>query len=270
MILYRHCLFLLCAFTSISCAKKTIQDVVSSENPPKIKDKVLIAVVDSLSKIKTETFYTKLNVEYKDTTRDLSFKTSVKNVTDSALNAIITYARIPIVTAMITKDSVSIVNKNDKCYTRASLSYLKENFGIDFNYRNIEELILGKPIDYSEEQKYFVLNNPYKYVISSQRKKTRGRPERKGKGDILIFYTLNDQATQIQAISLESPSDSTNIIIDYNSWQVINGIQVPLKAEIYIAMPQNKIHLHLEYEKVEINEPQELVIIIPESYEKCD
>jgi len=150
------------------------------------------------------------------------------------------------------------------------LSYIKENFGIDFNYGNIEELILGKPIDYSEEQKYSVLSNPHTYVISSRRKKTPGRLERDEKEEVLIFYTLNDQATQIQSISIESPSDSTSIIIDYISWQVINGIQVPLKAEIYIAMPQNKIHLRLEYEKVEINEPLELIIIIPESYEKCD
>jgi hypothetical protein len=28
--------------------------------------------------------------------------------------------------------------------------------------------------------------------------------------------------------------------------------------------------LTLLYERVEVNEPQELIIVIPESYEKCD
>ncbi|MFM7301135.1 MAG: DUF4292 domain-containing protein [Crocinitomicaceae bacterium] len=270
MSLYKYYFFFLFAFVWMGCAKKTTQHVISTEKLPKIKDKELIAVLDSLHQIKVKTFYTKLSVDYKDTTRDVSFKTSIKNVTDSAVNAIITYARIPIVTAMVTTDSVLVVNKNDKCFTKASLNYIKENFGIDFNYGNIEELILGRPIDYSEEQKYFVVNNPYQYIISSHRKKDRRRLERKAKEDILIFYTLNDQATQIQSMSVESPSDSTNIILDYMSWQNINGIQLPKEVLIFINTPKNNISIRLEYEKVEINEPQELIIIIPESYEKCD
>ena len=29
------------------------------------------------------------------------------------------------------------------------------------------------------------------------------------------------------------------------------------------------IYIKMDYEKVEINEPQELIIVIPEKYEKC-
>ena len=39
---------------------------------------------------------------------------------------------------------------------------------------------------------------------------------------------------------------------------------------IQITTPRNKILVRLEYEKIEINEPQELIIVIPENYEKCD
>jgi hypothetical protein len=263
-------LFLFISFSWISCSKKTTEHVISAEKLPKIKDKELISVIDSLHQIKPNTFYTKLSVDYKDTTRDLSFKTSIKIVTDSAVNAIITYARIPIVTAMITKDSVLVVNKSDKCYTKASLGYIRENFGIDFNYGNIEELIFGRPIDYTKDQKYFVINNPYQYIISSHRKKERKRLERKAKEDILISYTLNNQATQIQSMSVESPSDSTTISINYFYWQTINNQQVPKDVYMNIKTPKNHITIRLDYEKVEINEPQELIIIIPESYETCD
>jgi len=270
MIHYRFFFFLLLVMGCIGCSKKMTEHVISTEKLPKIKDKELVATLDSLHEIKVKTFYTKLSVDYKDTTRDISFKTSIKNVTDSAVNAIITYARIPIFTAMVTTDTVLVVNKTDKCYTKASLGYIKENFGIDFSYANIEELILGKPIDYSMDQRYFVINNPYQYIISSHRKKERRRLERKAKDDILIFYTLNDQAKQIESMAVESPSDSTTVIIDYLTWQTINDIQVPKEVYIYIKTPKNHITVRLEYEKVEINEPQELIIIIPESYEICD
>jgi hypothetical protein len=115
-----------------------------------------------------------------------------------------------------------------------------------------------------------VINNPYQYIISSHRKKERKRLERKAKEDILISYTLNNQATQIQSMSVESPSDSTTISINYFYWQTINNQQVPKDVYMNIKTPKNHITIRLDYEKVEINEPQELIIIIPESYETCD
>ena len=267
---FKYLIYFILLLSWVSCSKKTTHHVISTVKLPKKKDKELINVIDSLHAIMPSTFYTKLSVDYIDTNRDLSFKTSIKNVTDSALNAIITYARIPIVTAMVTIDSVTVVNKNDKCFTKASLSYIKENFGIDFKYGNIEELILGRPIDYMKDQKYFIINDPYQYIISSHRRKERKRLERKAKDDIIILYTLNDLANQIRSMSIESPSDSTFISIDYLSWQKNNEFHIPKEVSIKIKTPRNFLRIRLEYEKVEVNEPQELIIIIPESYEKCD
>ena len=39
---------------------------------------------------------------------------------------------------------------------------------------------------------------------------------------------------------------------------------------IKITTPRNVMYIKLEYEKVEVDEPQELLIIIPEKYEKCN
>jgi hypothetical protein len=36
-----------------------------------------------------------------------------------------------------------------------------------------------------------------------------------------------------------------------------------------IKAKEKGIYIKMDYEKVEINEPQELIIVIPEKYEKC-
>jgi len=41
-------------------------------------------------------------------------------------------------------------------------------------------------------------------------------------------------------------------------------------VEINIRTPKKSLLLTLLYERIEVNEPQELIIVIPESYEKCD
>ena len=253
-----------------SCARKMTENLMPSVKLQKKKEKELVAVLDSLSLVKPKTFYSKLSVDFKDTTNSISFKTSLKIVSDSAVNAIITYMKIPIITVMITKDSVTLVNKKDKCYEKQNLSYIKERFGIDFSYKNVEELFLGRPLDYDVNQKYFVVNDPYNYSVSSHKKRDRKKLDRKPKEDFIINYILSNDLRELKKTTITSPSDSTEIIVEYKSRQKVKEIMVPEEVFIKIKTPRNTMFIQLKYEKAEIDEPQELIIVIPEKYEKCN
>lgn len=242
---------------------------------PKIKDKELIDRIDSLSHIEPKTFYSKLSLSYRDLSKpteesEISLKTSIKIVSDSAVSAIITYARIPVVTALVTQDTLSVVNKRDRCYTVASLDYLKDLFGVDFSYENIEEIIYGKPLDYQLTQKYFVDNDPFQYSISTHKKHDRKKPDRKQRDDLMIQYHLTDDAKAIKQTRIWSVEESTEVSVVYLERQQLNGFDLPLRVEINIRTPKKSLLLTLVYDRIEVNEPQELIIVIPESYEKCD
>lgn len=252
-----------------SCSPKVGSDLMNAGKLPKIKDKELVDRLDSLSKIEPKTFYSKLDINYKDSTTDISFKTSLKIVADSAISAIITYARIPIVTAMVTIDTITVVNKREKCYTVQSLDYLKSTFGVDFTYENMEELFLGKPLDYNIDQKYFVDHDPFHYSISTHKKRDKKRMDRRPKEDIVLNYILSDDAKSLQQTMIKSPSDSTEITVIYEERQNVNGMNVPKVVHMHIKAKDKGIYIKMDYEKVEINEPQELIIVIPEKYEKC-
>jgi hypothetical protein len=255
------------------------QELVTAQSTidklPKIKDKELIDRIDSLSHIEPKTFYSKLTVTYKDLSKptdesEISLKTSIKIVSDSAVSAIITYARIPVVTALVTQDTLSVVNKRERCYTVASLDYLKDLFGVDFSYENIEEIIYGKPLDYQITQKYFVDNDPFRYSISTHKKHDRKKPDRKQRDDLMIQYQLTADAKAIQQTRIWSVEESTEVSVVYLERQQLNGFDLPLKVEINIRTPKKSLLLTLLYDRIEVNEPQELIIVIPESYEKCD
>jgi hypothetical protein len=259
-------------FFQFSCAKQLTE--TDDAKLPKKKPQELIQVLDSLSKPKPGFFYTKISTTYTDTNQNISFKTSVRMVKDSAINTLITYARIPIVNAIISTDSVTIVNKRDKCYIRQSLSYIKDNFGIDFNYRNIEELILGMPLDYDTSQKYFVIHDPRNYIISSHKKRELKRIDKQDKvpqrEDIAIQYYLTDDAQSLKGMLIESPEDSTSIRVDYLKRDTVSGYSVPVEVYIRILSPRNDIRIELVYDKVEIDQPQPLIMVIPEGYEECN
>ena len=205
----RYNLILFSLLLLLTTACKSVETMTAQDESlklPKIKDKELIDRIDSLSKLEPQTFYSKLNVTYQEGDKEVSLKTSLKIVADSAVNAIITYAKIPVVTAMVTKDSVSVVNKRDRCYSVTSLDYLKEMFGVDFSYENLEEILLGKPLDYRKEQKYFVDNDPFNYSISTHKKHDRKKPERKQRDDLMIQYQLTDDAKALKQAPQANPN----------------------------------------------------------------
>jgi hypothetical protein len=94
--------------------------------------------------------------------------------------------------------------------------------------------------------------------------------DRKPKEDIVINYILSKDAKELSKTTITSPSDSTEIIVDYNSRNLVKNINVPYEVVIKIKTPRNVMYIKLEYEKVEVDEAQELLIIIPEKYEKCN
>jgi hypothetical protein len=171
-------------------------------------------------------------------------------------------------------DSVTIVNKRDKCYIRQSLGYIKDNFGIDFNYRNIEELILGMPLDYDTAQKYFMIHDPHNYIVSSHKKRELKRIDRQDKvpqrEDIAIQYYLTDDAQSLKGMFIESPSDTTSIKVEYITREMVSSYNVPKEVYIVITSPRNQMRINMNYNKIEIDEPQPLHLVIPEGYEKCD
>lgn len=272
-----------------SCARRPV-----AEKPIKLekrKTSELIHVMDSLSVIRPNSFYTKIKCHFSDTNRRISFKTSIRSIKDSIINPIITYAGIPIVNSIIRRDSLFISNRKDKCAIRTNMDYIKESFGVDFDYRNIEELLLGLPVAYDTTQKYFQINDPYNYIISSHRKRVI-RKENKNKHDkdglnlhprrngnentdeegednVMIRYFIHPSLKSISRLVIDSPDDTTHISVDYIDRDTVDTYLLPKEVIIDIVTARNHIVLTMDYDKTEINTPQEIYFVIPEEYGDC-
>jgi hypothetical protein len=251
-----------------SCAVSS--DIEVNVKLERRKTNELLHVLDSISKRKPDFFYSKVSTSYSDTSKNLSFKTSIRMVKDSAINLLITYAKIPIYNSIITKDTISVMDKRSKCYYKEDLSYIKETFGVDFNYKNLEEIFLGLPIEYEGNQKYFQIHEPTNYIISSHRKHKIKRTEKKAKEDLVFKYYLTNEVNHLKRMEISSPSDSIEIVIDYKTRELIDEYTIPKDVAVKITTPRNNILIDLTYEKSEINQRQPLVYIIPEGYEKCE
>lgn len=277
-----------------SCSKKVV--IINPDKLERRKTTELVQTLDSLYLLKPNFFYTKISTHFEDTTQSVSFKTSIRMAKDSAINALITFAAIPVFNTMLTTDTLTIVNKRGKCYNKTQLSYLKDNFGYAFDYKNVEELILGLPLAYDTSQKYFQIHDPFNYIISSHRKREirknertkpererneRNERERNNRGDrdrnnndesddIVIKYYLTDDSKGLKRMDIESPGDSTRVQVEYIAREIVDNFNIPKEVFIQVFTPRNSIRISLEYEKIEINQPQPMPLVIPEEYGICE
>jgi hypothetical protein len=263
-----YSLLFLLTLVLASCAKKNLE-MTELIKLPKIKTARLIYVLDSLASYKPNYFYTKINCKYDDTTQHVSFKTSIRMVKDSAFSALISFATIPIYNSILTKDSLTIVNKREKCFSKEKLSYLKDNFGVAFEYVNVEELLLGLPVAFDSTQRYHHVTDAFNYIISSHKKREIRRNDRRHQDELIFKYYLTDDAKGMKKMMIDSPSDTTSVLVQYNSLQFVEGHNYPDEVELTVLTPRNKMVILLNYNKIDVIETQVLELVIPEEYEKC-
>lgn len=280
-------LFILC-LALVSC--KTVEGEFKPERVKNKKTEELVIAMDSLSHKRPEHFFSRISTTFADTNRSVSFRTSLRMTKDSAACALITKAAIPVAQALIRPDSVQISNKLNDCYIRRDLGYFKEAFGVDFNYNDIEELILGLPIGFDTNQRYFQINDQYQYILSSKKKREvrrelrdenrdrdrndrdrdRNRDRDNDENPIIVQYYINGDLSALNKIFIDSPQDTTSITIQYLSRDSISNFLVPHDVQIDIKTPRNNIYIELKYKQTEINVPEKIEFIIPEEYEECN
>lgn len=246
------------------------RDAVLDDSGGRFKEEEMLEALDRLSSMEIGNFYSKINTQFTDSSRNVSFKTSLRIANDSAVSAIITYASIPVVNALITPDSVKISNRKDKCYLLRDLAYFREEFGVDFSYENIEELLLGKPVAYDKDGEYFKAPDAPGNSVCSHKKRDIRKNERQNVREIITYYTLDDSLHNLSKMQIISPEDSTMIEVSYLEREVIEGFELPLHIVVDIYAPRQRITVDFEYRKSHINKPEEIHFVIPENYEKCN
>ena len=63
--------------------------------------------------------------------------------------------------------------------------------------------------------------------------------------------------------------DSVLVDIKYSEREVVQGVAVPGVVEIEINSPNGLMQIRLGYSKVRVNEEEQIVFVIPDSYEEC-
>ena len=214
-------------------------------------------------------FYSKIGVDYKDGSRSNSFSATVKMKTDSAFCGTLSYGPVIGGTYLVNKDSIYFTNKRDKCYISENFKTLSAIFGTDIEYSFFQSLILGLPIGLDKSIKYNHKNTKEYSILSSYKKKDLRKIDDLEEDNIFVQYYINSNTLHLDRISIQVPSDTVEIEIQYLNRQAINNFYFPEVSKLKIVHPRDSIFITFQYGSIKLNERKDIDINIPENYVKC-
>lgn len=167
------------------------------------------------------------------------------------INAFLNMIRIK-----ITPDRVQMYNKIDKTYFDGDFSLIKQLLGIDLDFSNLENLLLGDTF--------------FKHNSSSlnQVKDNSGYTLKPYKLDptLDVLYRINPFYFKMKTQEISHLKEEIHLKVNYDDFQEINQQLIPSKMAITINGKQNNTFIKLNLKSVSLNQSIRFPFKLPKGY----
>jgi hypothetical protein len=209
-------------------------------------------------------FTGKLNATVDFQKKETSFTASIRLKKDSIIWVSISALGIEVVRAVITRDTLKMIDKLGARYMITNYDYLDGLLQLSTNFNLIQNLILGNYFNYVEIEKLnssrIVKNN---YVLESFSKKRQKKPPLEEL--VREELWLDPYTYKINKMMVDDSRSKRELSIAYNDYRRVEGQIFPFKTE-FLRNTQDPVKVSLEYVKVSVNKPVTFPFSIPENY----
>lgn len=218
--------------------------------------------VDNLKQhhIDFKTFNAKIKVDYQDSKgKQPDITAIVRIIKDSAIwmSLSATFLNIEVYRVLITKDSVILLNKQDKEVQYRSLDYLQEVTEIPFDFKTVQDLIVGNPVFMDSTQ-----------IISYRQTENQVWLLNVGKF-FKHLLTLSADNFLLLHSKLDDIDRARNRTADitYNGYENKTGVNFSTYREITIS-EKNKLDIQLNFKQYEFNKDLSVSFNVPKNYKR--
>ena len=206
-----------------------------------------------------KTFNAKIKVESEDNKgKKPDIVAVVRIVKDSAIwiSLSASILNVEVYRLLIKKDSVILMNIRDKEVQYRSLDYLQDVTEIPFDYKTIQDLLIGNPI-FFDSTTVSVKKTDSKILLF-----TAGQFFK----NLLTLSADNDLLTHSKLDDVDAMRNRT-ADITYDDFENMDGIDFSTYREITLS-EKNKLDIRLKYKQYEFNKELSVSFKVPKNYER--
>ncbi len=213
----------------------------------------------SVNYIDFKTFSAKIKVEVEDAKgKQPDITATLRMIKDSAIwmSLTATFLNIEVYRIYITKDSVILMNKQDKEVQYRSLDYLQEVTQIPFDFKTLQDILIGNPVFFNSSNASFKKLEQF-ILISSIGNDFKNLLTLSGDKNLLLHSKLDD----VDVLRNRTAS------MTYDDYSKVGEHNFANKRQIIIS-EKNKIDIRLNYKQFEFNKELSVSFSVPKNYKK--
>jgi uncharacterized protein YcfL len=208
--------------------------------------------------INFNTFSAKIDVDYEDQDgKNYNVTAHVRMYKDSVIWISITaILGIEGLRAYITKDSVRLINKQDKTYSVRAVSYLQDVTALPLDLSSLQDLLLGNPV--------FLDSN----VVSYSR--TGNTISLLSNGELfkqLLTIDMNNKLPLSSKLDDIDEMRNRTCYLTYDDYEDKKGVNFSTRRSISVS-EKKKLDIHLNYKQYDFNETLSFPFSIPKNYKR--
>lgn len=161
---------------------------------------------------------------------------------------------IEVARALITPDSIQVINRLQGVYMKKPFSYIYKYTSPQLNYNSVEALLLGNAIPQ--------LLQPGSVLEPTN----NGNITVKGNMEGLIYSLLVGADLKVNQTSLSSQTGGQSVQVTNSAFIEANGRVIPSQVSIESIVKNNNIKADLNYNKTEFDQPLEYPFSIPDKF----
>lgn len=207
-------------------------------------------------RINFTTFSAKINVDYQGKDgKKYDVNANLRMYKDSAIWISITAIfGIEGLRAYITKDSVKLLDKQNKVYTARSVTYLQEITALPLSLASLQDILIGNPVFVDSTISYSVSGNTVSLLTLSEWFKH--------------LLTLNGSA-KAETSKLDDIDLSRNRTcnLSYTEYENKKGVEFSTKRRITVSEKSN-LDIKLDFKQYDFNETLSFPFSVPKNYKR--
>lgn len=209
------------------------------------------------NKIDFKTFSAKIKLDIEDSKgKKPDLLANIRIIKDSAIWISISASilNIEVFRVLVTKDSVILVNKQDKEVQYRSINYLQEITEIPFDFETLQDLFVGNPIFYNDSN--VTVRKVEDFLLISSLK-----------SDFKNLLTVSASENTLLHCKLDDVNPARNRTADftYDSYVSNNGSKFSTYRQI-IASEKNKLEVRMNFKQFEFNKELSVYLSVPKNY----
>ncbi|MBC7748955.1 MAG: DUF4292 domain-containing protein [Methylotenera sp.] len=173
-----------------------------------------------VNEIEFEYFQSKAKIDFDDGTNQFSSPMTIRIRKDSVIWISVNPALgIEVVRALITPDSVFVIDKIHKAYYALGLNYVKNNFGVDLTFKMMQSALLGNLILPNSSQDLTEFEGDYAKL-------------RQSRSDMEVLNYIGKTSKKIESAIVTDKKTKNNLTIKYTDIAPLDSFQFGYTTQV--------------------------------------